>query len=237
MMKFQIQNIALPQYTGKVAIASNIGPHHIKNNMPNQDYVGYAIEGQKIAFAVADGLGSCCFSNIGSKLAVESVLELIKNDIENYSTADIENAICNNWKNSISENRNDYSTTLRFVIFTGTKIFVGGVGDGATLLEGENFHSFKSDDMFTNCTYALCDTIQNFSVKSFPVSKNEYRILIMTDGISNEIREDAECDLVDYMTVLLSSEVCEQEITEWIESLNNNNGDDKTLLMAVVKRN
>ena len=91
--------------------------------------------------------------------------------------------------------------------------------------------------MFTNCTYALCDTIQNFSVKSFPVSKNEYRILIMTDGIANEIREDAECDLVDYMTVLLSSEVCEQEITEWIESLNNNNGDDKTLLMAVVKRN
>lgn len=237
MMKFQIQNIALPKYTGKVTIASNIGPHHIKNNMPNQDYVGYAIEGQKIAFAVADGLGSCCFSNIGSKLAVKSVLDLIKKDIADYSAADIENAICDTWKHSVGENRNDYSTTLRFVIFTETKIFIGGVGDGTTLFCGEKFLSFKSNDMFTNCTYALCDTIQNFLVKSFSVSENEYRLLIMTDGIANEIREDAERDLIDYMTALLSSDMCEQEITEWIESLNNNNGDDKTLLMAVIKRN
>ena len=58
----------------------------------------------------------------------------------------------------------------------------------------------------------------------------------MTDGISNEIRVDAEQDLLTYVASILNTEKGESEIVEWIESLSANNGDDKTLVAAVINR-
>ena len=223
-------------YTGQVIVASQIGAHHIAKAMPNQDYAGYTAENGNVIFAVSDGLGSCKKSQIGSQKAVDTVLGLTKFDIDALSTLELQELICSTWKKAVGEVINDYSATLRFVIFTITRVIVGSIGDGTTLIDGDEFCSYKSDAEFSNCTFALCGNIQNFQILSHSTNADEYRLLIMTDGISNEIRVDAEQDLLTYVASILKTEKGESEIVEWIESLSANNGDDKTLVAAVINR-
>lgn len=54
---------------------SAIGTRHLAKNMPCQDYGGYQVHDGMIYGAVADGAGSAKFSDLGSKLAVETWIE------------------------------------------------------------------------------------------------------------------------------------------------------------------
>ena len=61
----------------KAIVRSAIGTSHQKQDMPCQDYGGYKIINQAIIGAVADGAGSAKYSDIGAKLAVNTVLSTI----------------------------------------------------------------------------------------------------------------------------------------------------------------
>lgn len=53
------------------------GTSHLKLNMPCQDYGDYRIFNDVIVGAVADGAGSAKYSDIGAKLAVETVIKYL----------------------------------------------------------------------------------------------------------------------------------------------------------------
>ena len=61
----------------KAIARSAIGTSHIKQQMPCQDYGDYKIINGSIIGVVADGAGSAKHSDIGAKLAVNTVLERI----------------------------------------------------------------------------------------------------------------------------------------------------------------
>ncbi|MFZ4729711.1 MAG: PP2C family serine/threonine-protein phosphatase [Pseudanabaena sp.] len=51
------------------------GTSHIKDDIPCQDYAKYEVHGKYFIGAVADGAGSCTYSQEGSQIAVTSTLE------------------------------------------------------------------------------------------------------------------------------------------------------------------
>ena len=61
----------------KAIARSAIGTSHVKQQMPCQDYGDYKIVNDAIIGVVADGAGSAKYSDIGAKLAVETVLKTI----------------------------------------------------------------------------------------------------------------------------------------------------------------
>ena len=61
----------------KAIARSAIGTSHIKQQMPCQDYGDYKMIDDAIVGVVADGAGSAKHSDIGAKLAVNTVLEVI----------------------------------------------------------------------------------------------------------------------------------------------------------------
>ncbi len=61
----------------KAIARSAIGTSHEKQQLPCQDYGDYKIINDAIIGVVADGAGSAKYSNIGAKLAVNTVLETI----------------------------------------------------------------------------------------------------------------------------------------------------------------
>ena len=61
----------------KAIARSAIGTSHIKQQMPCQDYGDYKIIDDAIIGVVADGAGSAKYSDVGAKLAVDTVLKAI----------------------------------------------------------------------------------------------------------------------------------------------------------------
>jgi len=121
------------------------GSSHVSNGVVNQDAkkIETAANGWVVA-AVADGVGSCKYSDVASAIAVDvSVqvcLEEIKNDgdkcdllqtIEKAFTQ-AERVIDNH---SLSEGHfiTDYDTTLSLVIYDGKQITYGHSGDGGII--------------------------------------------------------------------------------------------------------
>ena len=77
------------------------GTSHRKLNMLCQDYGDYKTIGDAIVGVVADGAGSAKYSNIGAKLAVETVLE----SITERDVSEITN-LCRNGNNSTQKQNN-----------------------------------------------------------------------------------------------------------------------------------
>jgi len=61
---------------------SEIGTSHQKQQMPCQDYGDYRIFKDVIVGAVADGAGSAKYSDVGAKLAVETVLNYLSEHLQ-----------------------------------------------------------------------------------------------------------------------------------------------------------
>ena len=121
---------------------SLIGSSHIKKGSVCQD----SSKAQKlingwIVAAVADGVGSAKYSDIASKIAVDTVIQICNNRINKHTKMDeLKSIILDAYKTAeksiedYAENQNDtiteYDTTLSIVVFDGQKIVYGHSGDG-----------------------------------------------------------------------------------------------------------
>jgi len=61
----------------KAIARSSVGTSHQKQQMPCQDYGGWKVVNNVIVGAVADGAGSAKYSDLGAKLAVNTVLKYL----------------------------------------------------------------------------------------------------------------------------------------------------------------
>ena len=61
------------------------GTWHGKHNIPCQDYAYYHRSDKVILGAVADGAGSAKYADIGAKLAVDNILEYLKQSQQKFS--------------------------------------------------------------------------------------------------------------------------------------------------------
>lgn len=123
------------------------GENHIKKDMPCQDYSCTKrmthLDQEIIIAAVSDGVGSCEYSQIGSKVAAESFIECltfnIENKVEEFSEETILTILKHAFHYSLSQiNKTsekdelpflEYDCTLTGVVYVGDTLYFGHVGD------------------------------------------------------------------------------------------------------------
>lgn len=238
-----------------IAKATVIGPHHEKNNLPNQDACDvYNSEGL-VALAVADGLGSAKFSEQGSKEAVKIALSNLKEYLccQGDKTDKIQNIhhlkeiTVSSWKNKFGSAVADYDTTLLFVGLTPNKCVMGQIGDGLILYQASRhsdqcttFSASQRDYLNTpDATLAQPNALEKFQIVEYDVTpEEEYNnFLLMTDGVADDL-SDTERYFNDLKRELLQhspqqwEDRLRQHLTNWQTP---GHYDDKTLIIAISK--
>ncbi len=247
-LKTILENQKVGKYDIKVIGLSLLGLNHMKSCMQNQDSMAYSQEGDYISIAVADGVGSCINSHIGSKVAMDVVRDFLYEIVNSYikpeNEIEIKNYIIKKWEEKIGTKQIQYSTTLRFAIICEKYVLVGSIGDGKTIIKIDDSESYLSieDDLFINVTYSLTENTEKNKMQivkiDVPDDTNTISIFISSDGITNEIAHGKEFKLLSHIIdkVKEAGNDYQHELSKWMKSLQKINGDDKTMLILVAER-
>lgn len=177
------------------------GRSHMKmNNKPCQDFSAVAeITPAWKAVVVADGVGSCLHAEIASKIAVETVVRVLKESFPGAYAKDEEfksllliagHTACNAIEKYVSENdpgnNEQYHTTLAFAISSASKAYYFNAGDSCIIGLDENgiYHSITTTDNDENggvYTLAFRQRYQTGKADFRPVA-----VLAVTDGVYNK---------------------------------------------------
>lgn len=177
---------------------SMIGPGHIKNGIPNQDYFMEKHSNHFDCIVVSDGVGSCVRSDRGSQVACHAVIETL-------SVLNIENSLpdINLFVDQIKKNflegivpfqpKECSATCLWAIRFTG-KVVLGMLGDGLTacLLKDGTVMTLADDktEGFSNLVSALSEKVMPENWKYIEIPEEQCRaILLCTDGISDDLED------------------------------------------------
>ena len=233
------------------------GKSHMKNNTPCQDYCDYFIGEDFSIIALSDGAGSCKFSQIGSKVLVDSIKEFLKNNyknIMNKNEDEIKSSIISYLSKQIEQialekkiEEKELSATLLFVISYEDKAMYGHIGDGIiacdfkneliVLDRGEN-GEFKNETIFFRKNIKK----ENFKLKIIP-NKDMLSFFCFSDGLEPVFISFKENILAPKLQTFSSwiykyeSKTYEEEITDelnYIASSNYSIDDDLSLIIMNV---
>lgn len=147
------------------------GLYHVRNNLVCQDAHAILKVNDNLCFAaVADGLGSEKYSDVASKIAVETIVEHCKEKItessweseildtlkEGYSLA-LSKILAEAKRNGHPEDQ--YDTTLSAVVMLRDRIFYGHSGDSGIVAlksDGEYVCLTKQQRDENGCVFPLC---------------------------------------------------------------------------------
>ena len=216
---------------------SIVGPHHRKENIPNQDaWLSGGFKGG-MSLAVSDGLGSKPFSDTGSKAACLSVIEAGKiykqhADGKYIFLPELIHALWTLKTGAL--NPNDCAATCLFAVQINEKITLGRLGDGMVIAAGKNQCVVMEDpktDSFINMTDCLGDSYKagEWDVRVIPADDFE-TIILCTDGVANDINPEKTCEFAlslfeCYKT--MDRKKRSREIAKWLREWPE--PDDKTL--------
>ena len=217
---------------------SEIGPLHIKENIPNQDSFIVKKYSWGIVGVVCDGLGSKKYSHIGSKALVNAITKAaqlfnFEKDINLF-----EPLVKSLWDiNIFPYAPNETSTTLLFSIVKNKKVYIGRVGDGAIVVFGKESILLEEDkNMFTNYTTPFG---RDQKIEWYIFDESEIDSIVMcSDGISEDLKKDKLLDFFqnyidNYKNIQSNKRV--YEIKQWLKNWPvKGHSDDKTIV-ALVK--
>lgn len=234
---------------GVITGASVTGLTHIHQHMPNQDAFKYRNYGYGCVMAVADGVGSDRYSHFGSKAVVQAVHEAfcayVRGDI---SRTQITKAIYRHYV-SILKKRYQLaaSTTCLFAAYIFDQgLYLGMIGDGIICgcINSQPFVMQKEFDSFTNTVKPLSPQRTNptWTTKFIPVSRlNSIRLMLATDGVSEDILPNKEPDFASYLIDCISAWRTEDrqiKLTNLLEHWETPKSlDDKTIVLFQHFRN
>lgn len=176
------------------------GKSHDKSGTCCQD--AYSIltldNGYKV-IAVADGVGMCKYADIGARIAVETVVQFIKENfpldnksisIKSMLRTGFNRALIEISKEAIRNNQSidDYETTLMVVIYDGFRGYYAHVGDGGIV------------GLSSTGTYMELSKKQNFEGEVVPlragyeywqieeINEDLSAVMVATDGMMDKFR-------------------------------------------------
>ncbi len=176
------------------------GPYHLDNKLPCQDSFSVKIVKDKFMIAaVADGLGSELYSDIGSSVAVDMAVNYCAEHIsEGLSLEKIEKILRNSflyaYKAVLARAEKDgnspdeYDTTLCLTVYDGEYLYYGQSGDSGlvVLLEnGEYRYLTKQQRDEDGCVFPLCWGPDKWEFGSIDEAVSAF--MLMTDGILDQI--------------------------------------------------
>ena len=219
---------------------SEIGPLHIKENIPNQDFFVVKKYSWGIVGVVCDGLGSKKYSHIGSKALVSAITKAAQLFDFEKDVNLFEPLVKSLWNiNIFPYTHNETSTTLLFSIVKNNKVYIGRVGDGAIVVFGKESVLLEEDkNMFTNYTtpFGRDQKIQWYLFDDSEIDS----IVLCSDGISEDLKKDKLLDFFqnyidNYKNIQSIKRV--YEIKRWLKNWPvRGHSDDKTIV-ALVKEN
>jgi serine/threonine protein phosphatase PrpC len=228
----------------KLIKASVIGPGHINDNLPNQDAIGHFINDKYWAIVVCDGMGSRVHADIGSIVAIQSIKAVLKKSDFDASSKTVIAEFYQHWLNSLKRlaiKPNDAVTTVliawgnhqgRFRFFQ--------LGDGVICTTKTNYTSASMDE-FSNVTtgLGLSKKYDDWAVGHGKLSAQDKVILLMTDGISEDITE--HCEFTAALTIY-SSNKSPRRVKKHLKNMFVSwptpfHTDDKSLAMVILDDN
>ena len=238
-----------PSEIDMITGASLIGPAHIRQHLPNQDAFKYRSYGYGCIMAVADGVGSDRYSHFGSKAVVQAVHEAfcayIRGDI---SRTQITKAIYRYYVSILKKRyQSAASTTCLFAAYILNQgLYLGMIGDGIICgcINSQPFVMQKESDSFTNIVKPLSPQRPNptWTTKFIPENRlNSIRLMLATDGVSEDILPNKESDFVGYLIECVNAWRAEERQMKLINLLENwetpKSLDDKTIVLFQYFRN
>ena len=238
----------------KIIGASVTGTAHKTHGTECQDASGWRSERGVTCLAVADGAGSRPLSVAGSALAVERALAVALDcaaqtagsssaeDWLHAAFADAHQQIAAMAK-SLEREADDYATTLALAILTADVVAIGQVGDSIAVVgQGEHYRivSPETKGEYINETVFVTapDALDQLRVTLLPAREAEL-VAMSTDGLRYQILSDLAAnvpfapffdDLVGYIR---TPEASPDGIFQFLTELDDQTGDDKTLVAAM----
>ena len=237
------------------------GAYHVKNDTVCQDAHCFRMISEQYSIgAVADGLGSEKYTDVASRIAVDTSVEYCEDKIDEDSTEEyiIEtikksfrcalNRI-NEVANSEGHSMDEYDTTLALAVYIRGNIYWGNSGDsGIIVLNSDGTYeplTVQQRDE-NGCVYPLFFGEEKWE---FGIQKNVSSVLLATDGmyetffpylLKNE-EVSIYVSLAQFMmdaTILgfynSSSESVQKKMDDFIASIPGNQvSDDKTVLVML----
>lgn len=234
-----MNNVIIKEFDNiKIIILSLLGENHKNHGVCNQDSYSYISDSfGNFAIVLADGVSSCKNAKYGSQKACEAICKLLPY-CNKLNEDEIKQHIFTEWKNLVTENWDDYGTTLNFIFFYSNKRIIGKVGDGAILLKIKDNFNFLADEseFYTSETFALGTRLPKYAFKVNFIqceTGSESFAIIMTDGIYKELDIDKLRQFSDYVHFNVDNPNFVVELENWVNDLNN--GDDKTIMICRFK--
>ncbi len=192
----------------KIKIFGNATPgrSHLARNQPCQDKVHYCcFEKQSAIISLADGAGSCVWSDIGAEYIVNNIGEIIHSNFDDYfenptqASYDIVSKLLMGLQQIAilkTIDLHELSSTLLFAYVRktpkGVKYLAGHIGDGVIAIGGSSdeievlSHPTRGD--FANTTVFITgpDAAKNLRVYSGFVQYN-IGFLLMSDGAAESL--------------------------------------------------
>lgn len=176
------------------------GASHKEKQIPCQDSSGILKKGAWRLAIVADGVGSCKYSDAASKLAVETASKVVNAAFpyegdENFLSLiriamhSAENAI-ETYVVKSNGSLSDYQTTLAMALYNGTTLYYGNAGDSGVVALDE-FGSYHVLSSKQNNEYGDVHTLAE---RKFEVGKAEFKaaaVFCMTDGLLDWVVPDS----------------------------------------------
>ncbi|TNC83422.1 MAG: hypothetical protein CSH37_14290 [Thalassolituus sp.] len=217
--------------------SSVIGPAHEQDSLPNQDAVMVHGIQNGWCIAVCDGLGSREKSHIGSKKAVQQVRYILRRREPIVTALEISQSIQSTWLDQFGDNTQSYETTCLWAhINSRGRGKAAQVGDGLLLVKANGvFRSITPlRDGFGNQTQTLAQAkTTDWVTKEFQLSRPGDGVLLMTDGISDDLIPDQLEGFFDVIYQQLKSSNkrrCKQWLTKELKNWTTpKHGDDKSI--------
>lgn len=231
----------LTRFKWKRIGASVRGPGHVKDDLPNQDYAYVGFVGKFLLLMVCDGLGSHSHSDMGAqtlcKLFPECFKEWRKHKSNNMD--DLLMLLQARWLIRLrSLDVRTCGCTCQFAIVNSKgKGWLVQLGDGMALVrhDGGVVKYAEDKEGYANETMAMGEgfLLPLWRRNVIDLSCSGDRLLVMTDGISEDILPGAEEKFVSAFDNFLnkSRSAGQRELTKELENwLTPHHLDDKTII-------
>lgn len=166
--------------------------------------------------SLADGAGSCKYSDIGAEVITKNILQYIKNNFNLlYTDGNLKENLLNFIESTIHSLENktidfkSLSSTLLFVAIKGNKFIIGHIGDGVIgMLDRNNILKVISkpdNGEFSNATYFTTSTNYPDRLRLLKGTlKNSKGFILMSDGSEESLYNKQTEALVDINRTLIN---------------------------------
>lgn len=242
--------------------ASVIGPLHVQLNLPCQDACGYEVlPSGSFIIAAADGLGSATMSEVGARMAIESVVSASlaalnscqeqKPNLEDIvrKAVGIARSVLESHSVAQSCKLRDLACTLILAIVGEDSLSVAHIGDGAVVarLDGRlSLISSPGDSEFTNEVVPLTSSNWREDLRIVTTTSCVESIAVLTDGCQRAAFRKSEQGLEPFERFFNPIFAYARGLTDTTEGVKEieallgsqkiceNSDDDKTLVVGVV---